>query len=135
MRDQYKILAEKYTLITEADHYDPYSFGSHNRDMTVIASNGEEYEVEFEDIDYGNVSKRWHYVIDKLGLQYTIDWSPYDDPTYEDIKLWLDLGKPGRVGVGPLNSKQLKQIQQEREIEKQRQAALNKDNPGIEMDI
>jgi len=103
--------------------------------MTVTASNGDEYEVEVEEIDHGDVTKKWHYVIDKLGLLFTIDWSSYNDPTYEDIKLWLDLGKPGRVGRGPLNSEQLKQIQQEREIEKQRQLALNKDNPGIEMDI
>ena len=130
MRDQYKILAEKYNLIAESDHYDPYS-----SNWTVVASNGDEYEVEFEDLDRGDVTKRSHYVIDKLGIYYSIDWSSYDDPTYEDIKLWLDLGKPRRIGAGPLNSKQLKQIQQEREIEKQRQAALNKDNPGIEMDI
>jgi hypothetical protein len=42
----------------------------------------------------------------------SMDWSPYSFPTQEDFNLWIDLGMPKRIGIGPLNSKDLKTIQE-----------------------
>jgi len=40
----------------------------------------------------------------------SMDWSPYSTPSIEDFKLWVDLGRPNRIGIGPLNRKDLETI-------------------------
>lgn len=39
-----------------------------------------------------------------------LDWSSYSVPTEEQFKLWVDLGCPKRISVGPLTPKDLESL-------------------------
>ena len=39
-------------------------------------------------------AKIWHEVQTPDGKTVPFDWSPYDTPTYEDFKVWVDVGRP-----------------------------------------
>lgn len=63
-----------------------------------------------------DVSKIWHDFRDCETSTYanlSMDWSPYNDPSANDIKMWFTLGCPDRrtIGdgktVGPLTSERL----------------------------
>ena len=41
---------------------------------------------------------------------HSIDWSPYEHMRDEDIQLYLDLGCPKRITIGPLNREDLDKI-------------------------
>jgi hypothetical protein len=40
-----------------------------------------------------------------------IDWNPYSRMTEQDLERWLLLGRPERIGIGPLDRRQLDQIE------------------------
>jgi hypothetical protein len=54
--------------------------------------------------------KIFHDVVTPEGKTIDFDWSPYSTPTAEQFSLWIDLGCPGRVGIGPLRDEDLKKI-------------------------
>jgi len=59
--------------------------------------------------DYDDVVKLSH-VATKDGKEVSMDWSPYNKPTDEEFKLWVDLGMPTRKavnGIGPLDKDDL----------------------------
>ena len=60
--------------------------------------------------DEGDVTKIYHYVITPEGKEMQVDWSSYKHMTPDDLKLWLKLGMPKRVGTGPLDSDDLRNI-------------------------
>lgn len=68
-----------------------------------------------EEVEYGmegaeNV-KMWYYALTPAGKMVSMDWSPYQTPSYEDFVLWIELGMPDRFSLrdagGPLDSKDL----------------------------
>jgi len=48
------------------------------------------------------VVKIFHDVHTPTGEVVDMDWSPYNTPTEDDFRLWLDLGMPRRRGTGPI---------------------------------
>ena len=59
--------------------------------------------------DYDDVMKLSH-VATKDGKEVSMDWSPYNKPSAEEFKLWVDLGMPTRKDVdsiGPLDKDDL----------------------------
>lgn len=72
--------------------------------------NGRRYIYQTEVQDDGEIYKMFHYVVDPSGKRHFLDWSPYGEPTEEDLELWVKLGMPGRVGTGPLNRHDLKEL-------------------------
>jgi hypothetical protein len=70
----------------------------------------------YEDVEYGDEGpenvKIYHYFNIAGGKEVSMDWSPYSTPNEEDVKLWVDLGNPVRIGGGPLDSADLKIIEQ-----------------------
>ena len=54
--------------------------------------NGYSYTYEFDKDD--DVIKTFHFVITPQGKQQPINWSPYEEMTNEDFKLWIYLGMP-----------------------------------------
>lgn len=63
-----------------------------------------EYDIE------SDCRKCFHYAQHiKTQQTFLADISPYED-NLEVIKLWIDSGKPKRIGIGPLTTKQLKEL-------------------------
>jgi hypothetical protein len=88
-------------------HFDKNNFiGLPNPDSFEI----EGYKYEPETDDQGDVKKIYHYVIAPGGSRLEVDWSPYKHMTPDDLKLWIKLGMPKRVGTGPLSSETLHNI-------------------------
>jgi hypothetical protein len=68
------------------------------------------YEAE-EDREDDNI-KMFHSAISPEGKRFGIDFTPYGTMTPETFKLWVQLGKPGRQGRGPLDNQQIMQMAQ-----------------------
>ena len=60
---------------------------------------GWKYDSEVE--EYDDNRKLFHYAV-KDGKQVDMDWSPYNKPTDDEFKLWIDLGMPTRKDVGSI---------------------------------
>jgi hypothetical protein len=88
MKDQYKILAEKYKLVSE------------NFEVSFDVDGYHYHEELDRDKD---VIKKFHYVTDPQGKTHEVDWSPYKEMTKDDVRKWINLGMPGRINAGPLN--------------------------------
>ena len=71
--------------------------------LFAITVDGKEYKYGYEIDDEEDNSKIFHYVIDPEGKEHSMDWSPYDSPSEEDIQLWIEMGMPSRRDFG-LNS-------------------------------
>ena len=66
-------------------------------------------------VDYEeDCSKIWHDVYRQAdGTPIgSVDFTPYAYMSIEDFKIWVDLGMPGRVGFGPLNSESLTKLRE-----------------------
>ena len=74
--------------------------------------------------DYGDVVKISHYIETPYGEVLEPDWSPYNRMTPDDVELYIKLGAPERIGLGPLNRKDLEQIAR---FGKQTQEALTEE--------
>lgn len=61
---------------------------------------GYKYEPSVEDL--GDNSKVSHDLVSPDGKLVSFDYSPYNTPTEQEIRLWILLGLPKRVGNGPL---------------------------------
>jgi hypothetical protein len=92
---------------------DLFDFGA------TLVQPGYEYEgVEYHpytETEDDNI-KIYHEVSDGVDSRM-MDWSPYSTPTVADFHLWVDLGMPGRVTNGPLNTQDLEKIAAERGVE------------------
>lgn len=77
---------------------------------------GYKFFVEYQE-DPDGFYKRFHYVVDPRGeYEHDMDWSPYDNPTEEDVRLWIELGMPSRKDLGmgsPIGRKDLEQYAQQ----------------------
>ncbi len=49
--------------------------------------------------------KRRHYAVHNMGEVREIEWSPYEFIPFADFVTLKDLGWPGRIGIGQLNSR------------------------------
>lgn len=67
-----------------------------------------------EDVE-DDCTKIWHNIKLEDGRTVHCDWSPYSLMRKEEIELWLELGMPARIGVGPLDLGDLKAIKGIRE--------------------
>lgn len=54
--------------------------------------------------------KVYHDVETPDGKIIDMDWSPYETPSFDDFKMWIELGMPKRIHGGPLSSNDLKTI-------------------------
>jgi len=78
---------------------------------------GYKYE-PYEEVEYGDEGpenvKIWHIVSSPDGKKISFDWSPYSVPTFDDFKLWVELGTFDRFDLrsagGPLDSEDLQKI-------------------------
>ena len=79
--------------------------------------------VPHEEIDYGGEGleskKIFHYVkppkedtSDPKSPHIEFDWSAYSIPTFEQFKLWINLGCPDRITGGPLDAEDLQKIEE-----------------------
>ena len=68
------------------------------------------HRVEITELRDDDVSKLWHDVHCPDGEVRFCDVSPYGDTTAE-IKKWIDLGYPDRIGTGPLTMYDLLKIE------------------------
>jgi len=59
------------------------------------------------DLEVSSDNCKTDHFVTKDGKRTEMDWSPYSNPSAEDFKLWIDLGMPRRVGIGPLNERDL----------------------------
>ena len=57
-----------------------------------------------------DVTKIEHYLETPFGEVIDIDWSPYKTMSREDVELYIKLGAPKRIGIGPLNREDLKRL-------------------------
>ena len=71
------------------------------------------HKVEVDFMDDGDCVKTWIEVHCPDGEMRFCDVSPYGDTTVE-VKKWIDLGYPDRIGTGPLSMKDLEFIEQSR---------------------
>jgi len=60
--------------------------------------NGYNYVCEYETEE--DVRKMYHYAIAPRGQRIAINWTPYEEMTTEDFKLWIHLGMPDRPNRG-----------------------------------
>jgi hypothetical protein len=58
-------------------------------------------------VDEGDCAKLWHDFVHENGTTVYCDFSPYERMTPEDIRIWIDLCMPDRIGCGPLDSHDL----------------------------
>lgn len=58
-------------------------------------------------VDEGDCSKLWHDFVHENGTTVYCDFCPYERMTPEDIRIWIDLCMPDRIGCGPLDSNSL----------------------------
>jgi hypothetical protein len=67
-----------------------------------------------------DVTKLAHMLIDAETKEVVcyIDWSSYSEPTLEDVKLFIELGCPKRIGSAPLDKYDLIQIKKTAEMKK-----------------
>lgn len=78
---------------------------------------GYKYE-PYEEVEYGDEGpenvKIWHIVSSPDGTEISFDWSPYSVPTFDEFKLWVELGTPDRFDCrsagGPLEAEDLQKI-------------------------
>lgn len=69
-----------------------------------------------EDREIDNI-KLSHELVNKAGaIVHSIDWSPYSRMSDETVELYLELGCPTRVGIGPLNLEDLRLMKAEQEL-------------------
>jgi len=65
-----------------------------------------------KDYEEDNI-KIFHDVVDKNHFNWKnmpllhMDWSPYSYPTESQFRLWVELGRPARIGCGPLDHEDL----------------------------
>ena len=72
---------------------------------------------EIEEYDEDVIKLSYHIVCKETKEKlHRIDWSPYSDMTLEDLKLYLELGCPSRIGRVPLNKDDLNQIKRHRDL-------------------
>jgi hypothetical protein len=57
--------------------------------------------------DDGDCTKLWHDFVHENGTTVFCDFSPYEKMTPEDIRIWIDLCMPDRIGCSPLDSQSL----------------------------
>lgn len=88
--------------LTMPDDLDEIVLRYYNHDYT--------YEVEIDEDE--DVRKMWHCItVDEK--RYTMDFSPYRQPSDTAIKLWIQLGHPTRsdIGsIGPLRDEDLTKL-------------------------
>jgi len=90
----------------EEDRTQPVNEGWN--DFTV---DGYRYEPWEENEFDGDNSKIHHSVRTPDGKIVSVDWTPYEYLEPEDLKAWIDLGMPKRVGIGPLNKATLHDLE------------------------
>ena len=164
MRDQYKVLAEKYTLITEAFNFSWNYIGSYSKQQMVDSCVRKNIPLEFIDTLESDLGEQFGEYVKKNNLlsfvnhelkYLNIVWDLqklYDLTTYkmeENIKEELRQ----KYNIEPTESELIRAGAYEKaynraiiflynhyqkwykEVVQPRLNALNKDNPGIEMDI
>jgi hypothetical protein len=103
--------------------------------MKRLRYNGIEVELltEIEEMDE-DVTKLGHYLVCKATKKrlHQIDWSPYNDMTIEDVSLYIQLGCPKRMGNTPLDSQDLKTIEQTQNLLNQINKATEENTFEIE---
>lgn len=66
-----------------------------------VIVNGQEWKfTSNEEVVDRDSSKIWHYVYSPQGQKHFMDWSPYDNPSKEDVELFIRLGVPTREQLG-----------------------------------
>lgn len=82
---------------------------------------GQYHDVEFDGDGRPENVKIWHEVKSPDGKDISMDWSPYDTPTYEQFALWVELGCPDRFALrdagGPLDAHDLVDLNNKRRTE------------------
>lgn len=71
---------------------------------------GKIYDFEATELPEDDVVKLWHEVTNEKGRKIFMDWSPYSNPSKEDVILWIKIGMPSRreLGMnGPFERKEL----------------------------
>lgn len=65
-----------------------------------------------------DVTKLGHYIVCKETKKklHTIDWSPYNDMSIEDLDLYIKLGCPKRISYGPLNTEDLEYLRKRNKL-------------------
>ena len=165
MRDQYKVLAEKYTLITEAFNYSWNHIGSYSKERMVSGCIRNKIPLEFIDILESDLGEQFgEYVRNNNLLEFngrtlkyvTIAWDlqrmwdltlfKMEDDATQEIKKHFGGEEPTEAQLLRMNvySNSLNRAilflynhyqKWYKEVVQPRLDALNKDNPGIEMDI
>jgi len=91
-KDEYKAHTPSYEK--------PVDEGFGGSSFSVVV-NGQEWKFESNEEDYDeDTTKIWHYVYSPQGEKHFMDWSPYDDPSKEDVELFIRLGVPTREQLG-----------------------------------
>jgi hypothetical protein len=74
-----------------------------------------------------DVTKMGHFLIDAKTKKplLSIDWSPYSQPDYDDLKLFLELGCPFRTNLGPLSKQDLDHLKKKRDMVKAIESRTN----------
>lgn len=109
-KDEYQPSSKGFENVGE--NYGPASFS--------VVVNNQEYKYKEEEMEEEDVRKIWHIVSDSKGREYTMDWSPYQSPSEQEVKLWIRLGMPGRITSGPLTHNDLIKIARQKGIQLKR---------------
>jgi hypothetical protein len=72
-----------------------------------------------------DVEKIFHTAIAPDGSRHALDYTPYQYMDEKTFSVWLKLGRPGRVGRGPLDKKQLLQMVSQH-LQEKKDACYNK---------
>lgn len=75
-----------------------------------FAVDGYQYATHMEQQD--DVDKIQHYITTPRGQTERVDFTPYAYMTQDDVKRYVQLGMPTRVGARPLDSARLQQMSQ-----------------------
>lgn len=84
-------------------------------DKTILVPGGK-YQLKIHSEPESHGEYKTYELWDQRKKLKDLDWSSYDNITADDVKLWIELGMPDRIGPTPLNRKDLHTLATQRGI-------------------
>jgi len=84
--------------------------GSREHKELSVEVRGKRYTLMVETQEEHNNRKFIYHVVDEEGNRHQMDWSPYQVPTADEVRVWVLLGMPQRSGSAPLSREDLNRM-------------------------
>jgi len=110
-------------IFWKKDQYKPSNRGFKSMDEVIgpsqfaVKVGSQQFIYSQEEVPEEDTVKIWHNVTDSKGNTHSMDWSPYETPTAEEVELWIRLGMPKRISTGPLTHNDLIKVARQKGIQ------------------